>query len=65
MAWGDMDEMMPCKVCQVSTPAGMLNDDETCDVCEQADMDEDEDDEFWTRLSIGDEKYKRSKEDYD
>ena len=65
MCWGDIYEMMPCKVCQVSTPAGMLNDDETCEKCEHADAELDEDDDFWTSMSLGDEKYKRSKEDND
>lgn len=64
-SWGDEDEIMPCKVCKIGVPAGMLNHDEICEFCEEADMELDEDDDFWTRMSLGDEKYKRSKEDYD
>ena len=65
MAWGNMNEVMPCKVCKTPNLAGNLNEDETCDVCEQSELDTDVDDEFWTEMSIGDEKYKQSKEDYD
>jgi hypothetical protein len=65
MAWGDENEVMPCKVCKTPNLAGNLNEDETCDVCEQSELDTDDDDEFWTQMSIGDEKYKQSKEDND
>jgi hypothetical protein len=63
MAWGDENEVIPCKVCKTPTLAGMLNHDEACDVCEQSELDDDDDDEFWTQMSIGDEKYKQSRED--
>jgi hypothetical protein len=62
MAWGDENEVMPCKKCKTPTLAGMLNHDETCDVCEQSELDDD-DDEFWTEMSVGDEKRKSKLED--
>jgi hypothetical protein len=61
MAWGDENEVMPCNKCKTPTLAGMLNHDETCDVCEQSELDDD--DEFWTGMSVGDEKRKSKLED--
>jgi len=61
MAWGDENEVMPCKKCKAPNLAGMLNHDEVCDVCEQSELDDD--DEFWTEMSVGDEKRKSKLED--
>ena len=63
MAWGDDNEVMPCKVCKTPNLASNLNEDETCDVCENSELDDD--DEFWTEMSVGDEKRKQKIEDND
>jgi hypothetical protein len=65
MDWGNENEVMPCKKCKTPTLAGMLNHDETCDVCETSLIDRDDDDQFWTEMSVGDEKRKQKIEDND